>query len=516
MTISFIILTIETIIYRYLHQDEIHEDFIQFVDLYEQIEKLESDQNDDDGNKGNGNENSQEKAQEKLVKRKEMKATGLKLGQCVVHIIEKLRLDPRYCVAITTDGASVLTSETCGAVKEIRKVAINAAYSPCHCHILNNSLSQTSKVTLVRNSVGTMKETISFLGASAKCSFALKKIMGTQLSGLCETRWIERHDGVLQFRVLLPKIIEVLDHIASWDDCKTASNAKILRSALCDGGFIVAVISLSDILQCTHGLSRFLQKIQIDLKTARNMLDDTIGILKKKREECNEQFSLLFTEITKLANELDVDIKIPRIIGRQNNRANYPTTNPEDYYRQSVYINILDHLMSDLNARFSAETLDLFALSVLFPDSVTLNDDNLMKDASRKISERYAEFFNNSIEIVEKMLMCELELWKIKWKREKYDSSFGALQLLKHCDKDIYPIVNTLLRILATLPLSGASAERTFSALKRIKTWLRNTTGEERLNGLALLHVHYEIELSIDRIIDRYAKSRSHRLEFTL
>lgn len=40
-----------------------------------------------------------------------------------------------------------------------------------------------------------------------------------------------------------------------------------------------------------------------------------------------------------------------------------------------------------------------------------------------------------------------------------------------------------------------ASCERSFSALKRIKTYLRNTMTEERLAGLALAHINNDMPI---------------------
>ena len=40
----------------------------------------------------------------------------------------------------------------------------------------------------------------------------------------------------------------------------------------------------------------------------------------------------------------------------------------------------------------------------------------------------------------------------------------------------------------------------TITALKRIKTYLRSTTGEGRLNHLMLLHVHKELADGIDMV----------------
>ena len=42
---------------------------------------------------------------------------------------------------------------------------------------------------------------------------------------------------------------------------------------------------------------------------------------------------------------------------------------------------------------------------------------------------------------------------------------------------------------MLVMPATNAVSERSFSALKRVKTYLRSTTGEGRLNHLMLLHV---------------------------
>jgi hypothetical protein len=38
--------------------------------------------------------------------------------------------------------------------------------------------------------------------------------------------------------------------------------------------------------------------------------------------------------------------------------------------------------------------------------------------------------------------------------------------------------------------------------LRRLKTYLRNTTGENRLNGLAVMNIHRDIVVTTDEIID--------------
>ena len=48
----------------------------------------------------------------------------------------------------------------------------------------------------------------------------------------------------------------------------------------------------------------------------------------------------------------------------------------------------------------------------------------------------------------------------------------------------------TLLKLLSVLPSTNAVSERTFGAMRRLKTYLRTVMKQDRLNHLLLLHVH--------------------------
>ena len=50
--------------------------------------------------------------------------------------------------------------------------------------------------------------------------------------------------------------------------------------------------------------------------------------------------------------------------------------------------------------------------------------------------------------------------------------------------------VDKLLRIYFTFPFTSATAERSFSSLRRIKTFLRSSMTQCRLNNLFMLYVH--------------------------
>jgi len=56
--------------------------------------------------------------------------------------------------------------------------------------------------------------------------------------------------------------------------------------------------------------------------------------------------------------------------------------------------------------------------------------------------------------------------------------------------REMFGEVNKLLRLILTMPVSNATAERSFSALRRLKTYTRSTICASRLSHTAVLHVH--------------------------
>lgn len=211
--------------FRYLHNGIIREDFVTFCDAYELIRAED-------------------------ICKEESRLTGVALAHIVEDLCQKFNIDLLKCVGIGTDSCSVMASDTKGAVQELMKKAIYAKRCPCTNHILNNSLAKSSKVPLCRNAAATMKKIVSFANASAKRHRVFEaEFDGTTIERICETRWVQRHDGFLQFQGNnLLKICNALDKISLWEDSKTASESQCLRQALCCPEFIISSICLSDIL----------------------------------------------------------------------------------------------------------------------------------------------------------------------------------------------------------------------------------------------------------------------------
>ena len=64
----------------------------------------------------------------------------------------------------------------------------------------------------------------------------------------------------------------------------------------------------------------------------------------------------------------------------------------------------------------------------------------------------------------------------------------------------LFSEISTCMKLLLVLPASSATAERTFSNLRRLKTWLRSTISQKSLNQLSVLSVHRDLAKNISEL----------------
>ncbi|KAK3925559.1 LOW QUALITY PROTEIN: 52 kDa repressor of the inhibitor of the protein kinase [Frankliniella fusca] len=419
-----------------------------------------------------------------------------------------------------------MLSEVVGAVSEIQKEATNSVRTPCFNHKLNLSIAQSNKVICIRNAVGTMKECIRFFDASAKRQRVLKQKLGRGLSGLCETRWIERHDGVLQFSVDLPKILETLETISSWADSATSSKANLLCNSITDSFFLVSLLCLSDILSLTLPLSKMLQKKNLGLDEASSVVSNLRSVVGQRRSDAEQHFDDIWKKAEELASSVDTELKPPRPGGVESKETEQIMLLSLHSLTFELYIPLLDHVLLDLKERFSSEVLGCFHLPSLLPVHISGKSPTILKEKSKLFANKFHHILpSDDVILTERLLLGELTMWQAKWSScssvvdgAGAELPLSSLDTLKACDPEVYPLIHTLLSFLTTLPVSNATAERSFSVLRRLKSWLRTTMKQDRLNGLALMHIH-RADLSyswIDKIIDRFAKKGKRLIDLTV
>ena len=94
------------------------------------------------------------------------------------------------------------------------------------------------------------------------------------------------------------------------------------------------------------------------------------------------------------------------------------------------------------------------------------------------------------------------------------NTPINVLNYLKRLDS--FPNAYIAYRILLTIPVTVASAERSFSKLKLIKSYLRSTMSQERLSGLAILSIEKEMleELKYKNLISNFASQKARKIDF--
>lgn len=166
----------------------------------------------------------------------------------------------------------------------------------------------------------------------------------------------------------------------------------------------------------------------------------------------------------------------------------------------------MDNFLSQLHDRFLKHNNLLQSFSCILPgykiNSATGQDIKYLIDT-------YQEDLNNSHLVIN----GEVNLWQEKC--NKLDISKSALDVFSECDQMIFPHIHKLLKILITLPVTTATGERSFSTLKRLKTYIRNSIGQARLNGLALMNINRQIEINTDYVINEMS-TKARRLNFRL
>lgn len=76
---------------------------------------------------------------------------------------------------------------------------------------------------------------------------------------------------------------------------------------------------------------------------------------------------------------------------------------------------------------------------------------------------------------------------------------------------DFFPIISKIIQVFVTLSVPTVTGARSFSSLRRLKTYLKNSTGQNRLNSLALLNIHRDVNVKMYGGIDEVAKYTPNR-----
>jgi len=434
--------------------------------------------------------------------------TGKGISEVILHSLISFGIDISKMRGQGYDGAASMSGVSNGVQAHIRKTCPMAIYTHCAAHSLNLAISSASNSSPIRNCMGTLSTIYDFFN-TPKRQNVLQSIIDKhsnndrtkKLKQLCATRWVDRHNSVFAFVELFDSVIEALNEISVWHNNEAAIKAKQYMCSINDVEFIISLLCMKNMFSLTLPLCKMLQAKHLDLLQAINLADDVMTELKILRRKANSEFQKIFNDVLCHLQLYDLEIKIPRRYTKQIQRCNVETDSPEEYYRISIFIPLLDHFINQLDIRFLSHRTILKGFNSILPT-------NQKSEINIEDLKHLIDFYSEDPDIAPyDEIIPEARLWRRRLNSEKFLPS-NAIDALNICNPLIYANIHKYLLILAVLPVSSCTSERSFSTLRRLKTYLRNSISNDRLNGLALLYIHRHLTPNVNDIVNELCKKK--------
>jgi hypothetical protein len=223
------------------------------------------------------------------------------------------------------------------------------------------------------------------------------------------------------------------------------------------------------------------------------------------RKDIDAQFSEWFEEATALTEKIGSTVEAPRTSKLARHRANAPSESAKEYYLRNLAIPFIDYLNGEFNERFNPNNRMGKEILALLPAAIL--DQNDIKSVVHNLMFWEDDLPNPSV------LRNEVLEWKIFWESKKVNLAEISLRdCLEQADVDVFPNIRTLMKIGCTLPVTSCETERSFSCLRRTKTYLRNSMTDERLTGLALLDMNSDLKIDVTEVCKRFIAMHNRKM----
>ena len=255
------------------------------------------------------------------------------------------------------------------------------------------------------------------------------------------------------------------------------------------------------------GITVKLQNRSLDIMQVHQIVIETIDTYRDERQVVNRGFGNIFEASVKLGDEVGASVSMPRIAIRQQHRSNPDYSSPRDYFRNTIAVPLLDHILSSLESQFSHALIVVSSLQGIVP---TVMCSTRKVDLAPAIS-MYEEDPPNPV-----LFPAEMQRWRKKYSVMPDDKRPSSpAQAIKDCNEVFFPNMCVLLKLACTLPFTSCECERSASALRRLHNYMRATMGNNRLSYLALLYIHYDTQSNVEHAyaVDLFAKMYPHRLQ---
>lgn len=440
--------------------------------------------------------------QERFLKFVDVSAN--KSADALFEVVNKTIIDYdgiNKIVGQTYDGAPVMSGGVRGLQAKIKEKFPEALFVHCYSHVLNLVLQQSVSHIKECNSFFTSLCGIgSFFSKSPKRANSLSDFMSRKLPKIAPTRWnfsSRLVNTVKENRQALIEFFEsIINNSDEWDS-ESILLARGCASFLESFKTCFLIDLFSSIFSHTDVLFDILQNKTNDLIYCCKKIEDVKSMLNEKREN-------MFPEFWK--NILETSTEQPR--KRRNE-------DPELFFK-SLFHEILDTLIVQITDRFG-NYKDLEFTALLDVEKFAEMNHQFPESAFRSVLKTYSKHFDS--------IRLRNELLVLYWASESDIKKPLHLMLKYMVDKKlnlVMPEIFKLLLLILTLPATTATVERSFSTLKRIKSFTRSAQGQERLNGLALIAIEKRVLKKLrqdpkykfeEKVIEKFCL-QTRRMEF--
>ena len=162
-------------------------------------------------------------------------------------------------------------------------------------------------------------------------------------------------------------------------------------------------------------------------------------------------------------------------------------------FMNRLYLPLIDCMLVELNDRFSCKTLSLLkSISTVYPESENFLNSDSVTD------------FCNHININPNLVKNEFIVIQPLIQSKKITDVIGFLNELTPLSS-AFPQTIKMIKGAVTMPVSQVTCERSFSKLKIIKNYLRNTMTDQRLSNLTIMAIERDVPVDYERVIDRFS-----------
>ena len=161
----------------------------------------------------------------------------------------------------------------------------------------------------------------------------------------------------------------------------------------------------------------------------------------------------------------------------------------ESSFKREVFYVAVDSVVAGITTRYEAayRINDLFSFPWQYPERT----DELIHDACVEFGKNYGDDIS-PVALEEEVLHLKT-VYVANFGEKALDPHALLIQITKFQLEEIFYNVCTALRIFCTLPVTVASAERSFSKLKLINNFTRSPMTQERLSDLAVLSIESDL-----------------------